>query len=1483
MPPFDALTTSLQRSGRRHRRAWTTRGKAHIEVKTLTRPGSEPVARHLERALTAVQGVHWAEVNAVLGRVVVAFEHDQVGVDDLVTVVEGVEEAHQVHRERFSFDRPDHPGDREPFARAMTALVADGAGMALGVFGSVLRSTPLPVELASVITLIDSEPRLRRLVENALGPAGADLGLSTINAIAQGFAQGPLGLFVDALYRAGLAAEAHARASSWAKIEPRVHAAPLSGPSHPIEIDDRPVTFPPGPIEQYADRAGVASLVGFGVTLATTRDPRRAASVLLAGIPKAARFGREAFAVNLGRTLADRGVLVTDSAVLRRLDRIDCVCVEASLLLTGAVVIDGLEVLPDADHVDVQQRLRTLFDRLDPRRVRRRSGWMVGPLDDLKVERDLHVRRALRRLGGVTAYAVVHRNQVMAVFTVSKELASDGQALVRAARDSSLMIAVAGRDLGLLDEVGGDLLVDGGDGLEESVRMLQGDGCSVALVCARQPRALRAADCAIEVVQGDAPVWSGDLMVFDGLEQAAFVVEATGVAHEVSRQSVALALAGSSLGSVLAITGDGAAASRAMTAVSGAALAAVINGTRAEITFARRPRPKLISAPPWHELEVDQVLELLGSTRRGLSADAVDRRRGPVASVASAPFRFAQAVSAELVNPLTPVLAGGAAVSAAVGSVADAAMIGAVTGLNALLGAGQHLRADRAVAALQRTSATMVRVRRGDRTLSVSSDELVPGAVILLDAGEVVPADARIMSETNLEVDEANLTGESMSVTKTSAPSVAAVLAERTSMLYEGTSIIAGTVEAVVVAVGEDTEASAGVLVAGQARQAVGVDARLADLTALTLPFAALGGIGVVASGLLRGTPLSRTLSTGVSLAVAAVPEGLPVLATLAQLSAARRLSQRGALVPNPRAIEALGRIEVLCTDKTGTLTEGRIELHTVSDGRQQQAVSDLDVDHRRIVAAARRASPAEDGERDFPHPTDKATVDGARRAGVAADVGAPGWLRQADLPFEPSRGYHATVGTCDDGWRLSVKGAPEVLVLRCRTWRRDGRSIKLDARLRRQLERSVDQLARQGYRVLAVAERRFSGSSLPDLSVGLDDDAATELELLGLLALADPVRPAAAAAIDGLRRAGVDVVMVTGDHPSTAEGIATELHLLDGRRVVTGAELEQLSDDELDDVLADVSVFARVTPADKVRIVAAYQRNGRPVAMTGDGANDAPAIALADAGIALGENSTAAARKAADVVITDERIETIVDAIVEGRAMWGSVRDALAILLGGNLGEIGFTVAASALTGRTPLTSRQILLVNLLTDVAPALAIAVRPPVGRSYDDLLTEGPDRSLGRSLERAIALRAVTTAAGAGAAWTVASFTGSPSRARTVGLVALVGTQLGQTVTTGGLHPTVLAAGIGSSIVLAGIVQTPGVSQFFGCTPLDPLGWAIALTAATAATGAAWVAPQLGRRLMAPGAGPADDLALTPLRPAEGPPAEGRARLRVVRSS
>lgn len=624
------------------------------------------------------------------------------------------------------------------------------------------------------------------------------------------------------------------------------------------------------------------------------------------------------------------------------------------------------------------------------------------------------------------------------------------------------------------------------------------------------------------------------------------------------------------------------------------------------------------------------------------------------------------------------------------------------------------------------------------------------------------------------------------------------------------------------------TESGRSARLAGEPSPPTGVELRLRDLSRRILPLSIASGVVLLLTDLLRGRPLAAALTPAVSLTVAAVPEGLPFVATVAELAAARRLSRRAALVRNPSTIEALGRVNVLCFDKTGTLTEGRISLRHLSNGWSGRPLEEADAWLRRVLAAAVRASPKSGGGRVIAHPTDRAVLEGAHRMDVTPAEGFESWERVDEMPFEPGRGYHAVLGRTEQGHLLSVKGAPEIVLTHCTTVHRDTGAVPCDETVRAELEHEVERLARQGYRVLAVAQRPASDRS------DLDESRIDELCFLGFLGLADPVRSTAAESVGRLMRAGVRIVMVTGDHPSTAEAIAVELNALNGRRVMTGPELDELDDETLTKVLPQVAVFARTTPAHKARIVTCLRRAGEVVAVTGDGANDAPAIRTADVGIALGSRATPAARSAADLVVTDDRIETIVDAIVEGRAMWTSVRDSLSILLGGNIGEIAFTVGSNLLAGGSALNARQLLLVNLLTDMVPAMAVAVRPPASTDPDELLAEGPEASLGASLTRDIYLRAAVTTAAATVAWILGRMTGTRGRANTIGLVALVSAQLLQTLAGGGRDRIVVLASLSSLAVLWFIVTVPGVSAVFGCRPLGPVGWVIGLGSATAAT-------------------------------------------------
>jgi cation transport ATPase len=484
----------------------------------------------------------------------------------------------------------------------------------------------------------------------------------------------------------------------------------------------------------------------------------------------------------------------------------------------------------------------------------------------------------------------------------------------------------------------------------------------------------------------------------------------------------------------------------------------------------------------------------------------------------------------------------------------------------------------------------------------------------------------------------------------------------------------------------------------------------------LALPVSIAAGVLVLAAGLMRGQPLRAQLAIGTSVAIAAIPEGLPLLTKISEAAVARRLSLKKALVRRLSVVEALGRVNVACADKTGTLTEGRLALRIVCS-IEEEALLPGEVSNavREVLLTAALASPPADGPNPVTHPTDMAVINGAREAGLNSGIEVE---REMVVPFDPARGFHAALVQ----GRVCVKGAPEVLVEYCDKVRFNGGDIEFDQTTRYKLLHQSGELAKQGLRVLMVAE-------------GPGDMSAEDphgMVALGLLGITDPLRATVPAAVQRCREAGIRVIMITGDHPETARTVAQAAGLVDGAGgLISGDEIRQLEDTELDQRLQEATVVARATPLDKVRIVESLQRSGYTVAMTGDGANDAPAVRLADVGIAMG-NGTEVAKQAADVVLADNDFSNIVEMLVEGRSFWQRIRRATGLLVGGNLGELGLIVGLSVLGQAAPLTTRQILGVNMISDVLPALAVGLQGPETRHLASLSREGPVPWKGRYL-------------------------------------------------------------------------------------------------------------------------------------------------------
>ncbi|HYO95572.1 MAG TPA: cation-translocating P-type ATPase [Polyangiaceae bacterium] len=1417
----------------RARRSYLGRTRAHIELRLLNTEEQSAFSKALVSGFADLPAVRFVDVYAELRRVVVTFAEDRYTLAELLAVVENAERSVGVHEAAFSDEPWEHPGDDETLERLVVGMAADAMGVAMG-FG--LRFSPLPASrlagtLASVMSIVQTSPRLRRSLDERLGTNRADLGLSSGAALAQGLAQRPGSALVELVQKAGQLSAVRARRRVWELHEPELFQKPrfLEAPSRPTEPRPRPL--PRGPIEEYADRAWVVSLGGFSVSLITTRSLQRAVAALYGGLPKPARHGREGFTAHLEGQLAGRGVLVIDREALRRLDRIDCLVLEGSLVARDRFELRGVACDPELDEAEARRLVLASFDAAHPLARKEHAGYVLEAFAPGALASSPELLEQGKELGarGGLVLSLSRAGRLLALCEVEWIPQTGIEELIAAAHEAQMRVVVASSDESALQGLSADDTISDNEGLLRGVRRLQREGRAVCVVASVSSPGLAAADCGIGLWrEGETPPWGGHLLCRDDLSDVRFLIFATVAARQVAKQSVNVALGAATLGALVSAGGVlPNTARRVIAVVNAASLVSMANGARGGLSLSRRELPPPRDRTPWHALEARGTLFKLGTTEQGLSRREVVARRRDDERKRSSVGEFFEAVSDELFNPLAPLLAAGAGLSAAVGSFADAGMVGGVVVLNAVVGGVQRFRTERAIRELGRTARRRALVRRGGQLSTIDSSELARGDIVLLGPGDVVPADCRIIDEEALEVDSSSMTGESLPVKKTARASFEEQVADRASMLYEGTVLAAGRATAVVVAVGEETEARRGGVAQKRDASRGGVERRLRSLIDLTGPIAIGSGIGLIGAGLLRGRKLEDLVGSGVSLAVASVPEGLPLLATAAQLAAAGRLSAQGALVRNVRSIEALGRVDVICLDKTGTLTEGRIELAVVTDGRDLCSIEALDELHLQVLSAALRAS---EGPGSGSDPTDAALARSAARLSVLPDTSLPGWTRTRELPYGAGRSYHAVLGTDGQQQVITLKGAPEVLLRHSRDWRRGGELVPLDMATAMALNQHATELGRKGYRLLAVAERLASKDTL------LDASSPSELVFLGFVGFRDRVRPTSARAIAELGSTGIGTVMVTGDHPSTAEAVAEEVGLLQGRELMTGSQLAELSDETLDRRIDSIGVFARVTPPQKVRVVRALQRRGRVVAMVGDGANDAPAIRLANVGIAIGERSTAAAQAAADIVLTDERIESLAHLVWEGRAMWASVRDAVSLLVGGNLGEIGFTLGAGLIDGRPPLSARQLLLVNLLTDVAPAMAIALRPPSLESLRQLAHEGPERSLGQQLNRDIVARAAVTTLGASSAWAISRLTAGHARAGTVGLVALVGTQLGQTLTSGHFSRSVVLTSLGSAGLLAGLVQTPGLSHAFGCRPLGPLGWATAITASAAATAA-----------------------------------------------
>ena len=912
----------------------------------------------------------------------------------------------------------------------------------------------------------------------------------------------------------------------------------------------------------------------------------------------------------------------------------------------------------------------------------------------------------------------------------------------------------------------------------------------------------------------------------------------------------------------------------------------------------------------------DVAIEVGVNATVGLSAaEAAARlaRDGPNELRAKPPVPVWRRILAQFQDPLVYLLLVAIVISlvawlaeGAHGAPVDVIVIAIIVIANAALGFVQESSAENAVAALAVMTAANSTVLRDGVLATVPSSGLVRGDILVLSEGDSVGADARLLTATGLKVQEASLTGESDATVKDPTTlGGQASIGDRFNMVFKGTAVVSGVGRAVVTGTGMDTEVGA---IAEMLDRTETVDSPLqkeiASVSkALGLIVIGIAAVVMIALALVNGVDsigdLVSILLMGVSLAVAAVPEGLPAILSLVLAIGVRALARRNAVMRNLHSVETLGSASVICSDKTGTLTRNEMTLRVVATasgeveltgtGYQPEgeallsgvAEDALLFEARRVLVGGALANNAQltdvDGEwRIQGDPTEAAFLVAQHKLEGAAGRVAE-YERQAEVPFTSERKMMSVLAQDlpSDQTRLITKGAPDILLARCKAIQVGTESLDLDQARRAAALAEVERLSGQGYRTLGVAYRTVDVEG-PELAGDLDESSEHGLVYLGVVGIMDPPRAEAAVAVSEAHRAGIRTIMITGDHPVTARRIASDLGIVGpDARAITGTELDELTEEEFRAATREVSVFARVAPGHKLRIVAALQADRHVVAMTGDGVNDAPAVKAADIGVAMGITGTEVTKEAAEMILVDDNYATIVAAVQQGRVIFDNIKKFLRYLLSSNMGEVvtvvfgvvfaeflGLTAATGSGELIVPLLATQILWINLVTDSAPALAMGVDPEI----DDVMARMPRRPEDRIIDRAMWERImfIGLVMGATTLLTIDMFLpggvipGSDSLevARTAGFTTLVFAQLFNALNSRSETASAFrglftnkwlwgALGLGTVLQVL-VVQVPFLQEAFGTAPLDLGQWAAATGMASIVLWAEELAKWIRRR-------------------------------------
>lgn len=850
-----------------------------------------------------------------------------------------------------------------------------------------------------------------------------------------------------------------------------------------------------------------------------------------------------------------------------------------------------------------------------------------------------------------------------------------------------------------------------------------------------------------------------------------------------------------------------------------------------------------------------QVLERLHATPQGLlTTEAMERlqKNGPNELPQGKKITLWKRIIAQFKDLMILILIVAAIVAAFAGELSDTIIILLVVVLNAAFGVFQETKAENAIDALQKMSTPTTRVRRDGQIAQLSSKELVVGDVILLEAGDIIPADVRFLKTQNVKVEEAALTGESVAVTKDEAviDAESAALGDQHNMGFMNTSMTAGTAEAVVVATGKDTEVGKIAQMLNSAEQTVTpLQRNITHLSKILSVLVLAIAVIIFALGMLtkRETPLDMLL-TAISLAVAAIPEGLPAIVTITLALGTQAMAKRHALIRKLQAVETLGATEIIASDKTGTLTKNQMTIEQLMLNGQVTAANDFKIDaDSPLTKAMILANDAERGSQKelLGDPTETALWQFYIDKGLNIDEFRNRYPRLNSWPFDSERKL-MSVAVNDKLPTLYLKGAVDELLTRADRIL-DGEQVReMTAADREQILKINHQLAKQALRVLGYAYR-----PLTDAESQSADPAAVEQSLIfiGLSGMIDSPRPEVKAAIQEAKEAGIRPLMITGDHKTTARAIAERLGIIepgDEAGAITGQELNELSDQELKDQVAQYSVYARVAPEHKVRIVKAWQAHDKVVAMTSDGVNDAPALKTADIGVGMGITGTEVSKNAADVVLADDNFATIIAAVKEGRKVFANIQKAIQYLLSANLGEV-LTLLIMTMMNWSILAPVQILWINLVTDTFPAIALGVEPAEG----DVMKHQPRGNQGSFLAHGVGfniiyqgiLEGLLTLGVYALGILYPVHQGSAlihADALTMAYITLGLIQLLHACNCKSLQGTIFKTGefrnryfnwaiLSSTLLLAGTIFIPTLNPIFHTTELDLAQWGIVIAA------------------------------------------------------